>query len=496
MRAEGARGSRRHARASRGARSHSGRRARRASSPAGTASIPTSGSAPCRRRAADVPVRQPAGESRRILRRAAPPAWLPHRARRAAATPLARSTSWISPTSAPFATRFGPSSPARWTTSRSSTRRSRSSSFPAPPVFRRIRCPPRGGSPGPDADGSETDAARARRALAIGRRRGRSGSGRAAVRSPRSSRRRWARRGGDRRAIELQPARRRRVRRARVAARRARVARCRAIVRSPAAPRPVAPLAAGDPGTTLRPSTHAARRPADRRRGAVAALAAPPAAGAAIRAAGRRQPLDERLRTDRAADGGRDGGRHDADRGVHVLDGAPARDRRGAAGGGGGARHLDRLHHAWAGGTSIGACLRDFLRRFGDRMVGRDTVVMITSDGLDVGAPDMLRDAMRELHRRSAGVVWLNPLLETEGYGGTQPTLFGVLLGCPRNRPGHSTHGASEARSRDLPASLARMHPTCDRYGETSNPTVSERQPFPPFPGECRSECHGKVPAA
>ncbi len=87
--------------------------------------------------------------------------------------------------------------------------------------------------------------------------------------------------------------------------------------------------------------------------------------------------------------------------------------RRAAAGE---ARRLDRLHHAWAGGTSIGACLRDFLRRFGDRMVGRDTVVMITSDGLDVGAPDMLRDAMRELHRRSAGVVWLNPLLETEGY--------------------------------------------------------------------------------
>jgi hypothetical protein len=91
-------------------------------------------------------------------------------------------------------------------------------------------------------------------------------------------------------------------------------------------------------------------------------------------------------------------------------------------------RHLDLLHHAWAGGTSIGACLRDFLRRFGDRMVARDTVVMITSDGLDVGAPDMLRDAMRELHRRSAGVVWLNPLLETEGY---QPTATGMRTARP-----------------------------------------------------------------
>jgi uncharacterized protein with von Willebrand factor type A (vWA) domain len=89
---------------------------------------------------------------------------------------------------------------------------------------------------------------------------------------------------------------------------------------------------------------------------------------------------------------------------------------------------LDRLHHAWAGGTSIGACLRDFLQRFGERMVGRDTVVMIASDGLDVGAPDMLRDAMRELHRRSAGVVWLNPLLETDGY---EPTASGMRAARP-----------------------------------------------------------------
>ena len=30
---------------------------------------------------------------------------------------------------------------------------------------------------------------------------------------------------------------------------------------------------------------------------------------------------------------------------------------------------------------------------------------------------------MRELHRRSAGIVWLNPLLETDGY---EPTATGM----------------------------------------------------------------------
>ena len=91
-------------------------------------------------------------------------------------------------------------------------------------------------------------------------------------------------------------------------------------------------------------------------------------------------------------------------------------------------RHLDRLYHAWAGGTAIGACLRDFLQRFGERMVSRDTVVIIASDGLDVGAPELLGDAMRELRRRSAGVVWLNPLLETEGY---EPTAAGMRAARP-----------------------------------------------------------------
>jgi len=99
--------------------------------------------------------------------------------------------------------------------------------------------------------------------------------------------------------------------------------------------------------------------------------------------------------------------------------------RRAAAGE---TRRLERLRYAWGGGTSIGACLREFLRRFGERSLGRDTVVIVASDGLDVGDPDRLREAMRELHRRSAGLVWLNPLLETPGY---EPTAAGMSAARP-----------------------------------------------------------------
>ena len=98
--------------------------------------------------------------------------------------------------------------------------------------------------------------------------------------------------------------------------------------------------------------------------------------------------------------------------------------RRAAAG----ERRELRLEGAWGGGTTIGACLREFLRRFGERLLGRDTVVIVASDGLDVGDPDVLRESVARLARASAALVWLNPLLETDGY---EPTALGMSLARP-----------------------------------------------------------------
>jgi uncharacterized protein with von Willebrand factor type A (vWA) domain len=89
----------------------------------------------------------------------------------------------------------------------------------------------------------------------------------------------------------------------------------------------------------------------------------------------------------------------------------------------GGRRRLDRLRHAWGGGTSIGTCLQEFREQFGDRLLGPNAVVIVASDGLDVGAPDALREAMAYLHRHTAAIIWLNPLLETPGY---EPTALGM----------------------------------------------------------------------
>jgi uncharacterized protein with von Willebrand factor type A (vWA) domain len=94
----------------------------------------------------------------------------------------------------------------------------------------------------------------------------------------------------------------------------------------------------------------------------------------------------------------------------------------------GASQRLVRLGHAWGGGTSIGTCLGEFVSNYGARMVSRDTVVVIASDGLDVGEPEVLRQGMAYLHRRAAGIVWLNPLRRSIGY---EPTALGMRTAMP-----------------------------------------------------------------
>ena len=102
----------------------------------------------------------------------------------------------------------------------------------------------------------------------------------------------------------------------------------------------------------------------------------------------------------------------------------------------------------WGGGTSIGSSLRSFLRQHGERRLTPETLVVIVSDGLDVGEPDVLATAMREIRRRAAAITWLNPLLDTAGY---EPTSRGMAAARP-----HITTFASASDAAGL-ARLARI---------------------------------------
>lgn len=63
----------------------------------------------------------------------------------------------------------------------------------------------------------------------------------------------------------------------------------------------------------------------------------------------------------------------------------------------------------WDGGTRIGDCLKIFIKKWGRTRVGRGSIVVICSDGLDRGDPAILAKAMEDLARIAHRIVWVNP---------------------------------------------------------------------------------------
>jgi uncharacterized protein with von Willebrand factor type A (vWA) domain len=63
----------------------------------------------------------------------------------------------------------------------------------------------------------------------------------------------------------------------------------------------------------------------------------------------------------------------------------------------------------WEGGTRIGDSIDKFVRKWARRGMCRGGVVVICSDGLDRGDPELLSDAMERLSRLCHNVVWMNP---------------------------------------------------------------------------------------
>lgn len=83
----------------------------------------------------------------------------------------------------------------------------------------------------------------------------------------------------------------------------------------------------------------------------------------------------------------------------------------------------------WDGGTRIGASLKEFLDHFGHPGMARGAVVVICSDGLEVGEPELLAAQMARLHRLAHRVVWLNPLKENPDYA---PLARGMKASLPQ----------------------------------------------------------------
>jgi uncharacterized protein with von Willebrand factor type A (vWA) domain len=82
----------------------------------------------------------------------------------------------------------------------------------------------------------------------------------------------------------------------------------------------------------------------------------------------------------------------------------------------------------WSGGTRIGESLNEFNTKFAPKLLNKNTIVVILSDGWDTGAPELLGDQLAKMKHRARKIIWLNPLLGLPGY---EPLTQGIVAAKP-----------------------------------------------------------------
>ena len=83
----------------------------------------------------------------------------------------------------------------------------------------------------------------------------------------------------------------------------------------------------------------------------------------------------------------------------------------------------------WEGGTRIGDSLDAFVRGYARRGLARGGVVVVCSDGLDRGDPEVLATAVARLSRLCHRLVWMNPHKGDDA--GFRPSTLGMMVVAP-----------------------------------------------------------------
>jgi len=82
----------------------------------------------------------------------------------------------------------------------------------------------------------------------------------------------------------------------------------------------------------------------------------------------------------------------------------------------------------WAGGTRIGTALTRFLDEHGRRGIARGAIIVIVSDGWEIGDPQEVGEAMSRLGRLAHHVIWVNPRSAAAEF---QPLAGGMAAALP-----------------------------------------------------------------
>jgi uncharacterized protein with von Willebrand factor type A (vWA) domain len=82
----------------------------------------------------------------------------------------------------------------------------------------------------------------------------------------------------------------------------------------------------------------------------------------------------------------------------------------------------------WEGGTRIGESLKELVDGWSPRAALRGAIVVLCSDGLERGDPDLLARQMARLSRLAYRLVWVNPLKGSPRY---EPLARGMAASLP-----------------------------------------------------------------
>jgi len=82
----------------------------------------------------------------------------------------------------------------------------------------------------------------------------------------------------------------------------------------------------------------------------------------------------------------------------------------------------------WSGGTRIGYSLHEFNQGYGQRLLNKRTVVVVLSDGWDLGGKEPLRREMEILSQKAYCIIWLNPVAGDSEY---KPICQGMQTALP-----------------------------------------------------------------
>jgi len=89
---------------------------------------------------------------------------------------------------------------------------------------------------------------------------------------------------------------------------------------------------------------------------------------------------------------------------------------------------ISQLAPDWSGGTRIGYSLHQFNEAHGESLLNKRTVVVIMSDGWDLGGRELLKREMKTLSQKAHCVIWVNPLAGDTEY---KPVCRGMQTALP-----------------------------------------------------------------